>query len=186
MIVEDRFRGPPTSGNGGYVSGLFAGLLSSSQDTSRKESAIEVTLRAPIPLDTPMTTQVGEAGATVHHGETLIAEVRPSQTTFESRQPPSWEETMAAAPNAYSLKDNLQDFMPGIPGYHPICFCCGAGNDQGLKVYVAPVGDQVAALWQTQAAWGMSKGECRLSFSGPRWIARDSLLTFTPVFELDC
>ena len=41
--IDRRFRGPPDSGNGGYVAGLLAKALGG--------SGVEVTLRAPPPLD---------------------------------------------------------------------------------------------------------------------------------------
>jgi hypothetical protein len=42
LRIEERYRGPPDSGNGGYVCGLVAGFLGGSA---------EVTLRRPPPLD---------------------------------------------------------------------------------------------------------------------------------------
>ena len=165
MIVTEQFRGPPSSGNGGYVSGLFSELVDPTG-----QSITEVTLRAPIPLDKAMTSQIGEGVATVHDGETLIAEVRPTNMEFDSLPPPDWQDVVDAAGDAYSLKQGLQDFMPGIPGYHPVCFCCGAGNDRGLKVYVAPVGDQVAAIWQTDSDWADQNGLVPLTYL---WTAMD-------------
>src|SRR5690349_10167215 len=46
LVVGEQFRGPPNSGNGGYVAGRLARELDPSAAT-----AIEVTLRAPAPLD---------------------------------------------------------------------------------------------------------------------------------------
>ena len=43
VVVAEQFRGPPDSGNGGYVSGLLAGYLS----PSAAAEGVEVTLRAP-------------------------------------------------------------------------------------------------------------------------------------------
>ena len=45
VVVAEQFRGPPDSGNGGYVSGLLAGYLS----PSAAAEGVEVTLRAPTP-----------------------------------------------------------------------------------------------------------------------------------------
>lgn len=52
ITIADRFRGPPKSENGGYVAGLAASLLNT-------DSPVEVTLRSPIPLDSPLTVQRG-------------------------------------------------------------------------------------------------------------------------------
>ena len=50
LTIPKRFRGPPESGNGGYVAGVFAEQLQLSAD-----QGIEITLRAPIPLDKTLT-----------------------------------------------------------------------------------------------------------------------------------
>ncbi|HEY3542877.1 MAG TPA: ASCH domain-containing protein, partial [Gaiellaceae bacterium] len=46
LVIAARYRGPARSGNGGYTCGLVAGLLGGSD--------VEVTLRAPPPLDRPL------------------------------------------------------------------------------------------------------------------------------------
>jgi hypothetical protein len=62
--------------------------------------------------------------------------------------------------------------MPTGTGFHPICFCCGADHEDGLKVYAAPVlaGEQVAAIWHSKAEWGESDGCLPDSFL---WAALD-------------
>ena len=45
MTIPRRFRGPPNSGNGGYVCGMLARQIA---------GAAEVTLRAPPPLETKL------------------------------------------------------------------------------------------------------------------------------------
>jgi hypothetical protein len=45
IAINRRFRGPPTSANGGYVCGLVANVIGGSG---------EVTVRAPPPLDQPL------------------------------------------------------------------------------------------------------------------------------------
>ena len=52
VVIPSRFRGPPQSGNGGYVSGVFAELLPHQPGQSP-----EITLRSPIPLDRTMTVK---------------------------------------------------------------------------------------------------------------------------------
>ena len=50
IIIPARFRGPPESGNGGYVAGVVAEqFLKATRRPA--DTAIEVTLRAPTPLD---------------------------------------------------------------------------------------------------------------------------------------
>ena len=49
MIIAGRFNGPDGSGNGGYSAGLFALAASGGHG-----DGVEVTLRLPPPLDTPL------------------------------------------------------------------------------------------------------------------------------------
>ena len=53
ISIDARFNGPPDSGNGGYCSGVFASFV----DTSGPDAGVEVTLRRPPPLDTPLTVE---------------------------------------------------------------------------------------------------------------------------------
>ncbi len=71
ITIADRFRGPPQSGNGGYVAGVAAGLLNT-------DGPVEVTLRSPIPLDAPLTIHHDVEYTSIMQDETLIAEVRES------------------------------------------------------------------------------------------------------------
>jgi hypothetical protein len=64
MTIPRRFRGPPNSGNGGYVCGMLARHIA---------GAAEVTLRAPPPLETELS--VVEAGATSARCESADAGV---------------------------------------------------------------------------------------------------------------
>ena len=59
VVIPSRYRGPPQSGNGGYVSGVFAELLPRHPD-----KAPEITLRSPIPLDRTMIVKRGLANRT--------------------------------------------------------------------------------------------------------------------------
>jgi len=156
ITIAHRFRGPPASGNGGYVAGRTAQLL------AVNDKAVEVTLRAPIPLDQPMAVQVQESGtaATIWQGETLIVEAKVSELEMPVPAPPSWTETRAAVAQSASLLPNFHSGLPGGTGFHPICFCCGADHDSGLNVYAAPVlgGEQVAAVWQSESQWAAADG----------------------------
>ena len=113
IIIDGQFNGPPESGNGGYVAGLVADLISEGPDT------FEIALKAPPPMDTPLTAQTGENGALqLMDGETLLVEGR--------------------------LKDDwsldLPEFAPPGPeratrGSNELgfdnCFVCGSNRTQG-------------------------------------------------------
>lgn len=170
ITIPEKFRGPPNSGNGGYVGGAFADLLNTT-------NPVEVTLRSPIPLDKPMDiihTSGGEGPerVTVQDGDTLIAEVRESELRMEIPDTPERQAVINAAPSSPSLAMRENPLIPGARGFHPICFCCGADHEDGLRVFTAPIADtnQVAAIWQTHAEWGDDKGHLPNTFL---WTALD-------------
>lgn len=155
VVVQEKFRGPPTSGNGGYVSGLLAQLL--------PPGAAEVTLRSPVPLDQPLTVVREDGGVRVVDGDKLIAEARLSELELDVPEPPTFEEALAAQSGSLALRVGTHPILPGERvGVHPICFCCGAelAADLGLHVYAAPVPgrDLVAAAWHAPAAFADASG----------------------------
>src|SRR6266446_1201487 len=65
MTIPRRFRGPPNSGNGGYVCGMLARQIA---------GAAEVTLRAPPPLETELSlVEVGTGVWELRQGTATIA-----------------------------------------------------------------------------------------------------------------
>lgn len=160
--VPSRFRGPPESGNGGFVAGILAESLQR-ESALRDEEAVEVTLRAPTPLDQPMQTLSPEEGSLqLILGETLIAEARRTTLTLEVPEPPSFAAALAVRPDSPSLQKALNPFVPGGRGFHPICFCCGADvdPDEGLHVYPARVDgfEGVAAAWRPSSVFADADG----------------------------
>jgi hypothetical protein len=150
VVIAERFRGPPQSGNGGFVGGTFARFALEGNGEA------EITLRAPIPLDAPMTVNQSAEVVTVTQGKTLIAEVKRVAYDLEIPEPPSWESAESVASTSFSFTDN--PMFQGKMGFHPICFCCGAEHDDGLGVFAAPVGEQVAAIWKTKREWADENG----------------------------
>jgi hypothetical protein len=130
VVIASRFRGPPTSANGGYTCGLLAGLL---------DGAAEVTLRAPPPLDTALLlVRHDDDTVVLTQGEKLIAEARATEVVLDIPPAVSFEEASRASSG-----------YPGF-GYHPYpdCFVCGPGRaaGDGLGLYPGPVaGRRVAA-----------------------------------------
>ena len=160
ITVPARFRGPPESGNGGYVAGAIAECFPLDE---RPGSAIEVTLRAPTPLDRQMRVLHPEEDALqLILGETLIAEARRTQLTLEVPEPPSYEAALAARPHSPSFVRNINPQLVDGLGFHPICFCCGAEvePDEGLHVYAAPVEgfEGVAAAWNPSEVFADQDG----------------------------
>ncbi len=150
IIIPARFRGPPESGNGGYVAGAIARCFPPAR--SGEDAAIEVTLRAPIPLDTPMSVVREADQLRIIMGDLLIAEARPCQLDMQVPQPPSFAAAFAATADSPSFYADFNSLIPNGTGFHPVCVCCGADvpADAGLHVYAAPVAGfaGVAAAWR--------------------------------------
>jgi hypothetical protein len=125
IVVAQQFRGPPNSGNGGYVCGLMARAL---------DGPVTAMLRAPMPLDAPLDLVVEDGVARILGADgTLIGEARAGDPGV--LLPPPTAPSLAAA-NAAG---------PGFPGlhrpFHPVCFTCGDQLDEGfgLRVFVGQV-----------------------------------------------
>ncbi|PZF92564.1 hypothetical protein [Micromonospora deserti] len=115
MIIESRFNGPPGSGNGGWSAGVFAG-------TYGGPGPVEVTLRRPPPLETPLTAVDGEIHDPVG---TVVARVRPVPD-FRAVVPPVDLPTARAAAAGY----------PGLLDHpFPGCYVCGPGRVDGLRLF---------------------------------------------------
>jgi hypothetical protein len=123
ITIDKRFRGPPNSGNGGYVCGLIAGHV---------DGSAEITLRAPPPLEQRLDIVAGAGGAVeLRSGETVIATGRPVQIEVPDIPTASYleaEEAVSRTPHASS---------------HPLptCFVCGPGRapGDGLRLFAGPL-----------------------------------------------
>ncbi|WP_434741561.1 hypothetical protein [Micromonospora sp. SH-82] len=132
MIIERRYVGPPDSGNGGWSAGVFARVAG--------EGPVEVTLRRPPPLETPLTAVAEAAGATeIHDPEGLVvAEVRPVAAFAAAAGPVDGVRARAAA-SAY----------PGLVDHpFPGCYVCGPAHPEGLRIFPGRLPDgRTAAPW---------------------------------------
>lgn len=146
LIVPRRFCGPPDSGNGGWTAGALAALddADSPDDRCDGRPPIEVSLRQPPPLDTPL--HVGaEAGVTTASfgGATIATAHRVDR------------ELMEVDPVAADVAATAESAYPGLD-FHPFptCFACGTDREEGdgLRIFpgrtgAGPTGDRVAATW---------------------------------------
>jgi hypothetical protein len=137
ISIPDRFNGPLDSGQGGYTAGVVAGFL---------DGAVEVSLRRPVPLDTPLdVAREGDRSVRVLDGEALIAEGR-STPEFELEVPPpvSPEEARGAREQYRGLSDGL----------FSRCFVCGRARDDAFGVFAGPVeGRELVASPWTPPDW---------------------------------
>jgi hypothetical protein len=147
LQVERSFAGPPNMGHGGYVAGLLAARL----DTAA--GPVQVTLRRPIPLDTPLDLVETSNRVELRRGDDLIAEADAVDAPFELEvpPPPTLEQARAAEAASPSVYNDGR-------GVHPTCFGCGTqrDDDDGLRIHVGPVEvdgrAQVAGTWRPGAA----------------------------------
>jgi hypothetical protein len=145
VTIERRFRGPATSGNGGYACGVLARFLDS--------EVAEVTLRLPPPLDRALSVAADDGRATMRDGDALAAEAE-ALGEFELELPePVGVEEAGAAWRASPLR-----------GDHPFpeCFVCGPARcgDDGLCVTCGPLagGEAVAAPWRVDDSVPLENG----------------------------
>ena len=130
LLIEERFRGPEGSANGGYACGRIAALAG---------GPVEVTLRRPPPLGVLLEVADGR----VTEGDELVAQFEPADVELELPSPPSWEAAVEAQ-------------RPDIHSLFPHCFVCGVRRapDDGLHIHPGPVdgGPLVAAPWVPRSA----------------------------------
>jgi hypothetical protein len=125
---EERFCGPPATANGGDGCGAIAELLG---------GGVEVTLRRPPPLERPLRLRVGDAGATVHDGDELVAEAQPATVALAVPATASPAEARAAAARS--------PLFQGHP--FPTCFTCGPDRAVGDGLRIFPGRLAGSALW---------------------------------------
>ena len=136
LSVPSRFNGPLESGQGGYSSALLA---------ARVDQPAEVTLRSPVPLDTPLEVRRENGAARLLDGETLIAEAEAAaDLDLDVPEPVGVDEARAAA-GRYRGADE---------GVFSHCFVCGPARDDAFGVFAGDVEgrDLVASPW-TPPAW---------------------------------
>jgi hypothetical protein len=135
--IDHRFNGPLDSGNGGYCSGVLAGLL---------DGPVETSLRRAVPLDTPLAVVAEDDGSVrAFDGDALVAEARPAPGfELDVPEPVSVEEARTASSRYRGLSD----------GPFCRCFVCGRQREDALGVFAGAVDGRpvVASPW-TPPAW---------------------------------
>ncbi len=147
VVVDQRFNGPPESGNGGYVCGVLGGLVG---------GTAEVTLRRPPPLDRPLqVARLDGGGVTLRDGEAVIAEGEPASVEIDIPEPVSFSDAEEAARSYLGFRHHL----------FPTCFVCGPKREEGdgLRIFPGPVAgrDILAAPWTPDASLADKNGQVR-------------------------
>ena len=165
--VAPRFCGPPGTANGGYVAGRLARGLA---------GAVEVTLRAPAPLATPLDVSELDAGTRVlsHEGRELARAVR-SSLALDVPDAPALAIVEAHAGDCRAMRTHP----------FPRDFVCGPERapGDGLRIFpgIVPGSELVAAVWVPDASLCGATGEVEPEFL---WAALDSPSSF-PLLEPD-
>jgi hypothetical protein len=143
LIIDPRYNGPNTSGNGGWVAGSLARLLGA--------EPVSVSLRAPAPLAVPLLVGRRDDGSvTLENDGTLIAEAGFAPLELDVPKAPDPDEAEAAG--ALARKVSVQ--AANTPYAH--CFSCGSTRGDGLRIVPGPVGDDgiVATNWTPSLSGG--------------------------------
>jgi hypothetical protein len=188
LTIAPRFRGPESSGNGGWTAGAVAALVTGleGEDRCRSWPTIEATLRQPPPLDVALAVQhlaADDPTNTSASGAPLTvlsmggARVAEAQIVEEELVP---VEQVPA--------DEARAAMATYPGLrtHPFpgCFVCGPDRAEGdgLRIFPGPVGDldgatRVAAVWtphpSTAEDWHAYEDDHRRASLPVTWAALD-------------
>jgi hypothetical protein len=144
MRLGERFGGPDGSANGGYAAGSFAQWAGAV--TGGGVDAVEVTLRRPPPLATPLTVARAGSGARIEapDGE-LVAEVEPVEPFSAIVAPVGWQAATAAAENYAGHRDHP----------FPRCYVCGPERADGLRIFPGRLPDgRTAAPFEVPAEVG--------------------------------
>jgi hypothetical protein len=160
IAIGRQFRGPPESGNGGYVCGVIA------KDIAGPATAV---LGARVPLDTRLDIMLEDGVMRLTDADgALIGRGEPADRALLPKPPeaPSMRAARAAGERYVGLTDRI----------HPICFTCGPerGHGDGLRVFVGQVGGapagHVAGIWTPHADFADPRG---LAPSEHVWAALD-------------
>ena len=139
--IPARFNGPLESGNGGYCCGVVAAFL---------DQPAEVSLRAPMPLETPLTVQRDRAGVRVLDRETLVADGAPT---------PDLEIAVPDAVGVVEAREASRHYEGASDGVFSQCFVCGRAREDSFGVFAGRVEgrDLMATPW-TPPEWTADEG----------------------------
>jgi hypothetical protein len=161
LVIDRRFRGPPESGQGGYTCGLLARML---------PGTVEVSLRAPPPLEHPLTIERDADGQLMlRDDDTLVARARAASLELAAPDPVALDEATSAVSGYLGFKHHA----------FPSCFACGPerGEGDGLRLFPGPVDGRgiVACPWRPTVGLADGDGLVRSEFA---WAALDCPTAF--------
>lgn len=119
LTIPAWFNGPPGSANGGYTCGLVAQLVGA--------EVVEVSLRSPPPLVTPLAVARDGERVQLRDGETLVAEGGPAELLVDVPEPVSASEIEAVR------AEGLARWAKDHP--FPTCVVCGPAREDGFRIF---------------------------------------------------
>ena len=155
IVIDSRFSGPPGLGNGGYVAGVVGGAVG-------REAT--VTLRSPIPLDTPLELAANGAAAQSGDGAGRIrrAELRHEGDLLAEAVTGAPDLAPPAAPERAAALAATARYPGRTPNLYQECFVCGFAREagSGLRVFAGPTAEPglVAADWPVHPGLGDASG----------------------------
>ncbi len=156
ILIPHGFNGPRLSGNGGYVAGVLAGRFT---ETLAGDGIVEITLRAPIPVDRNLQVARDGAALLLRDGDTLICEARAGSVDhlMPPPAPTAWTDVLKVGETGGSLGDEFQD-----------CLVCGRNRKtgDGLRVFgqTSPGGGHSLSCYVPHAAHADASGHIRPEF----------------------
>lgn len=131
--IERRFRGPPRSGNGGYVCGRLAEFI---------DGDCRVRLLRPPPLERDLDVLADGNTVSLCDGEQVIAQAQAQPLELTLPTPVSLEEARALSPRFRGFEAHA---------FHS-CFVCGPEREagDGLRIFPGATddGSRVASPWR--------------------------------------
>jgi len=188
--IPRRFSGPPDSGNGGYTCGLFSNALNT--------SSLEVTLRKPIPLETPLHV-IAKESATDKVIAQLMAELSGAPVLIAEAAPVDLYSIAAPISISHAEAEQAEQHSPAFHRHpFPTCFVCGPERapGDGLRIFPGPLDPRIdsglnpalaasahqaifASAWTPAAEFAAPDGNIRNEFI---WAALDCPTGFAAGF----
>jgi hypothetical protein len=156
ILIPRGFNGPRLSGNGGYVAGMLAGHFT---DTLGGDGIVEITLRAPIPVDRNLQVVRVGAALMLRDGDALLCEARAGSVDHLTPPPAPvpWANVLEVGETGGSIGDEFQD-----------CLVCGRsrGVGDGLRVFgqTEPGGGHSLSCYLPNAAHADASGRIKPEF----------------------
>ena len=184
LTIPAWFNGPPTSANGGYTCGRVAELVGA--------EVVEVSLRSPPPLDTPLAVKRDGDRVSVSDGETLVAEGRPGELLEDVPDAVPAGEIVAAQ------EAGRERWSAGHP--FPTCLVCGPAREDGLGIFPAAIPGRdglFGAVWTPNPSVGDGEGcvppelvwaalDCPTSAPVGNWNAGPAIVLASLTARLGC